>query len=197
MVSGEPACCDRFGQRLRPEQHLKLPRHLFQLTVDRSAPEPGVKWGYVRQPSRPFIYACKQSRYSNSVIKCSAIQWDENRKQWPSTLNLHLWSMFPHLSLAPCSAAWAHQACVLVCLFVFIHHCWGRVEGFWSGWGMLYKSRVGGAGGILAALDKKSPALAPRLSHQLPCPCLPYPAPHCDGWWYVSHYVYLHPQGVS
>lgn len=34
---------------------------------------------------------------------------------------------------------------------------------------MLNKSR-GGAGGILAALDKKSPALAPPLSHQLPVP---------------------------
>ncbi|KAK5848901.1 hypothetical protein PBY51_008587 [Eleginops maclovinus] len=34
---------------------------------------------------------------------------------------------------------------------------------------MLNKSREG-AGGILAALDKKSPALAPPLSHQLPIP---------------------------
>lgn len=88
----------------------------------------------------------------------------ENNSLVPSIL--HLWSTFAHLSLAPPSAAWARQVRVLV----FIHHCWGMVEGFWSGWGMLNKSR-GGAGGILAALDKKSLALGPpSLTHQLPTP---------------------------
>lgn len=110
-------------------------------------------------------YACKQSCYSNSVIKCSAFQWDENRKPWPSTLKS---SSLIHVSsslTSPPSAAWARQVRVLV----FIHHCRGRVEGFWSGWGMLNESR-GGAGGILAALDIKSLALAPPLSHQLAIP---------------------------
>lgn len=58
--------------------------------------------------------ACKQSCYSNSVIKCCEIQWDENRKQWPSTLNsssvIHVCSSLT----SPPSAAWACQACVLV-----------------------------------------------------------------------------------
>lgn len=48
-MTGEPACRDRFGQRLRSELHMKLPQHLFQLAVNLSAPEPGVKSEGVRQ----------------------------------------------------------------------------------------------------------------------------------------------------
>lgn len=104
----------------------------------------------------------------------------ENNGLVPSIL--HLWSMFPHLSLAPCSAAWAHQACVLVCLFVFIHHCWGRVEGFWSGWGKLYKSRVGGGWRDFSCPGQKESGPGPPLSLTPAPPSLPS-LPSSPLWW--------------
>lgn len=104
----------------------------------------------------------------------------ENNGLVPSIL--HLWSMFPHLSLAPCSAAWAHQACVLVCLFVFIHHCWGRVEGFWSGWGKLYKSRVGGGWRDFSCPGQKESGPGPPPSLTPAPPSLPS-LPSSPLWW--------------
>lgn len=89
------------------------------------------KVGATSHSYRIHSYACKQSRYSNSVIKCSTIQWDENRKQWPSTLNS---SSLVHVSsslTSPPSAAWACQACVLVCFF------YPSLLG--EGWGLLVR----------------------------------------------------------
>lgn len=83
--------------------------------------------------------------------------------------------MFPRLSLAPLVQL-VHAK--RVCWFVFYPSL--LREGRGLGGGMLNKSREG-AGGILAALDKKSPALAPSLSHQLPIPAFFYPAPRGDG----------------
>lgn len=62
----------------------------------------------------------------------------ENNGLVPSIL--HLWSMFPRLSLAPLVQL---EHAKRVCWFC-IHHCWGKVEVFWSGSEMLNKSRGGG-----------------------------------------------------
>lgn len=89
----------------------------------------------------------------------------KNRKQWPRTLNS---SSVIHVSTSltsPPSAAWARQARVLVLFYFKSITAEGASRASGQGWGMLNKSRGGGAGGILAALDKKSPALAPLLSH--------------------------------
>lgn len=116
-------------------------------------------------------YACKQGRYSKSVIKCSTIQWDENRKQQPSTLDS---SSVIHVSSSLTNPTECSLNMPSMCAGLFIYPSLLRegrgllVRGLGAVWRVQKKK---GAGGILAALDAKSPALAPSLpSLNISCP---------------------------
>ena len=167
-MSSEPACRDRFGQRLRPERRPEPPQHLLPARRSLLSHSTWSGAGGTSDSHHILSYACKQSRHSNSVIRCSAIQWDENRKQWPRTLNsssvIHVSTSLTSPPPPPVQLEHAKRVCWF-CFYFKSITAEGASRASGQGWGMLNKSRGGGAGGILAALDKKSPALAPLLSH--------------------------------
>ena len=119
-MSSEPACRDRFGQRLRPERRPEPPRHLLPARRSLLSHSTWSGAGGTSDSHHILSYACKQSRHSNSVIRCSAIQWDENRKQWPRTLNsssvIHVSTSLTSPPLPQCSLS-TPSACAG---FVFI-----------------------------------------------------------------------------
>lgn len=156
-------------------------------SLPSTPPEPGVKRG-VRQTTIASIHmhVNKVTRWSSAAQSSEATQPGTPQQFWSSSSR----TSPPH----PTSA---HKACVLVSDPSLPE---GGLRASGQGRGVLCKSKEGGGQRDFSCPGQKCPALAApssRPSRRLPGPCLPYPAPRCDGWWYVSYYVYLHPQGVG